>query len=125
MKKIAIILVFMFLIFYPVDAVELNTNYQIRMVLRDYDKALKKQDINKIKDFYTEDYKDSDGFTLDESVSMFEKMYNAYDNVKQKTKINSITSFDNYVVVQLMDTTNAAINPQKDLFRKNAQRKTR
>ncbi len=126
MKKITLVFILLFLfLFIPANAVELNNNLQIRILLRDYDKALKKQDIDKIKDFYTENYRDSDGFTLEESIQMFEKMYNAYDKVKQKTKINSITSFDNYIIVQLTDTTNALVSPQKELFDKNKKKSIR
>ena len=124
MKKLFTLIIFIYFALLPVNAVDLNDYWQIRLVLKDYESALKKQDINKIKDFYAENYRDSDGFTLEESAQMFEKMYNAYDKVSQKTKINSITSFDNYVIVQLTDTTNAVVNPQKDTPKKNNKGKS-
>lgn len=123
MKKLILIFVLMIFTLPSICAIELNDYWQVRMVLRDYSNALKKQDINKIKEFYTENYRDSDGFTIDESAQMFEKMYDSYDKVKQKTKISSITSFDNYVIVQLKDTTSALINPQKEIFEKNNAKK--
>jgi len=120
MKKIISIFALIFFMAMPSYSFELNDYRQIKSTLRDYSKALSERNIDKIKEFYTEDYKDSDGFSLEESIKMFEKTYSAYDKMKQKTKINSITSFDNYAIVQLTDKTSAVVLPSKNILNKNA-----
>ena len=70
--------------------------------------------LEEIKSFYHKDYKNSDGFELDDLISMLEKTYGAYENIKYKTKINNITMFDNWALVQMSDTTKAKIYPVED-----------
>ena len=45
---------------------------------------------------------------------MLEKTYNAYGKMKQKTKINNISAFDDYAIVQLTDKTKAIVHPDKN-----------
>ena len=113
MKKVLIIIFVLFVNVIPIDAFELSDYWQIKMTLRDYDRALSAQDTERIKTFYDENYKSSDGFSLDDLVQMLEKSYKAYGKMNQKTKINSITSLNNYAVVQLSDKTSAVIYPNK------------
>ncbi len=113
MKKIIICLAFLLLNSLCANSFELNDYWQIRHTLRDYNKALAYQDVEKIKTFYSENYKNADGFTLSELAQMLEKTYNSYDKMKQKTKINSIVTFDDDAIVQLTDTTSALVHLDK------------
>lgn len=83
----------------------------VRSVLNKHNKALKEHDINKIKTFYALSYKNADGFDLDDLTSMLEKTYSAYKDIKYSTKINSITTFDDYAVAQITDKTSAILKP--------------
>ena len=65
------------------NAIELSDYWQVRLTLRDYNKALSGKNIEKVKSFYSENYKSSDGFTLDELTQMLEKTYNAYERLKK------------------------------------------
>ena len=122
MKKIVLFLAFIVLNIASANAFELNNYWQIRLTLRDYNKALAGQNIEKIKSFYSDTYKNADGFTLDELVQMLEKTYNSYGEMKQKTKINSIVTFDNDAIVQLTDKTSAIVHPDKTKQKEKAGR---
>ena len=113
MRKIIVVFILIIFGFMPCGAFDINCNKEVKSTLREYNKALSSQDINKIKSFFDENYKSADGFTLDELVQMLEKTYSAYGKMKQKTKVNSITAFDNYAVVILNDETRAVVHPDK------------
>lgn len=83
----------------------------IRSVLNKHNKALKEHNIDKIKTFYASSYKSADGFNLDDLTSMLEKTYSSYKTIKYSTKVNSITTFDNYAIAQVTDKTNAILKP--------------
>ncbi len=87
---------------------------QIRSLLKDYNKALEKRDIEQVKTFYDKDYQSADGFDVDDLATMLEKTYSAYGDIKYKTKINNITTFDNWALVQMSDTSYAKVYPDKD-----------
>lgn len=113
MKKILIAFALIIFSTIQANAFQLNDYLQIKLTLIKYNKALSSKNIDQVKTFYDKDYKSADGFTLDELTQMLEKAYGAYGKMKQKTKINSITVFDNYALVQLSDTTKAALHPDK------------
>ncbi len=113
MKKLIIAFVLVIFSTISCSAFEPNAYWQIRLTLKEYNKALSGQDLNKVKEFYDENYKSSDNFTLEELAQMLEKTFNAYGKMKQKTKINNITVFDDYAIVQLTDTTKAIVHPDK------------
>ena len=119
MKKIIIFFTFIILINLPVYSFDCS-NIQIRKTLRNYNKALKNHDIEKVKSFYDKDYKNSDGFSLDELMEMLEKSHNTYDDLTYKTKVNSISIFDDYAVVQITDTTKATVHLDKNKSAKKA-----
>ena len=114
MKKLIITFVLIIFSTLSSNAFELNNYQQVKLTLREYNKALSGQDIEKVKSFYDENYKSADGFTLDELMQMLEKTYSAYGKMKQKTKINNITAYDNYAIVQLKDKTHACVYPDKN-----------
>lgn len=114
MKKTILFLIVLLIFTIPANANSINDSIQIRMFLRNYNKALDNHNIEQIRSFYDENYKNADGFLVDDIIQMFEKTYNAYGKMKQKTKINSITSFDDYTIVQLTDTTSATVYPDKN-----------
>ena len=87
---------------------------QIRSLLKDYNKALENRDIEHVKTFYDKDYQSADGFDVDDLATMLEKTYSAYGDIKYKTKINNITTFDNWALVQMSDTSYAKVYPDKD-----------
>ena len=78
---------------------------QIKATIKAYNKSLSNHDIEKIKTFYNKDYKSTDGFNLDEVVKMLEKTYEAYKNIKYKTKITSIDVNENWALIQMKDET--------------------
>ena len=112
MKKIIITLSILFVIA-PVYAFELfdSSKMEIKSTLKKYNKALASHDINKIKTFYTKDYKSMDGFNLEEMEQMLEKTFNAYENLKYKSKITSINTQEDWALVQISDKTTAKIYP--------------
>ena len=87
---------------------------EVRTLLNEYNRAMDKHDIEKIKTFYDENYKSSDGFKLNDLVSMLEKTYGAYQNIKYKTKINNISTCNDWALVQMSDTTSAKVYPAED-----------
>lgn len=83
----------------------------VKSVLNKHNQALREHDIEKIKTFYASSYKSADGFNLDDLSSMLEKTYSAYKNIKYSTKVNSITTFDNFAIAQVTDKTSAVLKP--------------
>ena len=112
MKKI--ILTFVILVFTVMSCNAGEPGYrQIKSTLRQYNKALSSQNLEKIKEFYDDNYKSSDGFVLEELAQMLEKTFNAYDKMKQKSKINNITVLEDHAIVQLTDISKAIVHPDK------------
>lgn len=114
MKKILSILFLINLfIFAQANALEFKQTpkAQIKSTIKNYNKALSSHDIEKIKTFYTKDYKSTDGFNLDELTKMLEKTYDAYKNIKYKTKITSIDINDSWALIQMKDKTKASVYP--------------
>lgn len=120
MKKISLL----FLIFlmglpcYSFDFKSLNfmnsEKHQIRSTLIKHNRAMDNHDIEKIKTFYDEDYKSADGFNLEDMVNMLQKSYSAYKNITYKTKINNISTYDNWALVQMSEKTSAKVYPVED-----------
>ncbi len=121
MKKILILFtaLFLFKTGLPVYSFNLdlnfNNNREIRSLLKSYDKALRSHDINAIKSFFDESYVSADGFSIEDYISMLEKTYNTYENIKYETKINNITSYDNWALAQMSDKTKAKVYPDKNI----------
>ena len=90
MKKTILILTILLFIA-PSYSFELfnSPKMEIKNTLKKYNKALSVHDIEKIKTFYTKDYKSMDGFNLSEMEQILKKTYSAYKNIKYKTKLNS------------------------------------
>ncbi|MBR5305159.1 MAG: hypothetical protein IKU37_10065 [Candidatus Gastranaerophilales bacterium] len=112
MKKIIIILSILF-VTTPAFSFDFfnSSQIEIKSVLRKYNKALATHNIEKIKTFYAKNYKSMDGFNLGELEQMLEKTYSAYENIKYKTKINSINATSDWALVQMSDKTTAKIFP--------------
>ena len=87
---------------------------EVRSLLKQHNKAMESHNIENVKAFYTTDYHSADGFNFDDLAEMLEKTYKAYGNIKYKTKINNITAFDNWALVQLSDTSSAKLYPDKN-----------
>lgn len=87
---------------------------EIKTLLKEHSKAMENRDIKQIKTFYDKDYLSADGFDVDDLITMLEKTYDAYGNIKYKTKINNISAFDNWALVQMSDTSSAKVYPDKD-----------
>ena len=120
MKKIFIIFIFFNLFVTSAFAFDFNSNkIEIRSMLKQYNKALDSHDIEKVKTYFDEEYKSSDGFGLDEMVSMLQKTYDAYENIKYSSKITSINAYDNWALVQISDKTNAKLYPTQNKKIKN------
>ncbi len=87
---------------------------EIKTLLKEHNKAMENRDVKQIKTFYDKDYLSADGFDVDDLITMLEKTYDAYGNIKYKTKINNISAFDNWALVQMSDTSSAKVYPDKD-----------
>ncbi len=115
MKKIFILFITLFLFKAGLPAYSLNldlkfnNNKEIRTLLKKYDRALKKHDVDTIKSFFDEDYVSADGFSLDDYTTMLKKTYEAYENLKYSTKINNITAYENWALAQMSDKTKAKV----------------
>lgn len=121
MKKIYFVLALMlsFGLFSKALAIELpwikkNQTTEIKTFLKKHDKAMQSHNVENLKEFYSDDYKNGDGFNLEVLTSMLEKTYSAYGNIKYKTKINNITTFDNWALVQMSDKSCAKVYPDKN-----------
>ena len=118
MRKIILtVLALNFLICTPSFSFELfnkTPKAQVKTMLREYHKAVKNQDIEKVKTFYDEEYKSMDGFDLAQSMEMLEKTYSVYKDIKYKTKINSINTDEKWALVQMSDRSYAKIYPIED-----------
>lgn len=126
MKKLSIIIAFLVLIgintpslafefpkfelpkFKKVDSV----NKEIKTLLYEHSKAMDEQDIEKLRSFYDKDYISEDGFNLDDLIEMLEKNYAAFGSIKYKTKINNISYYDNWALVQISDESIAEFYPE-------------
>ena len=60
---------------------------EIISVLKNYDKAIKNHDVASVKSFYDDDYKSSDGFSMDDYIEMLKK---TFFSVKQLNKLCTI-----------------------------------
>lgn len=89
-----------------------NPKSEAKQFLKAHNTALKNHDIEKIKGFYDESYVSSDGFNLTDMAEMLEKTYDAYSNIKYKTKIHSIKASDSWAVAFMSDETNAKVYPE-------------
>ena len=107
MKRI--ITVFVLLVLTCMSANAKSDQAQIRDVLKSHQIAVKNNDIEKIKSFYDKNYTCSDGFKLDELLSLYQKSYESYSDIKYKTKINSINVYGNWAIVRMSDDTKAMI----------------
>ena len=104
------------------DAIGLNiSNFQnkspqneIRTLLKNHNKAIQQNRLKDIKVFYDDNYKSADGYNLEDLTTMLEKAHKTYGNIKYKTKINNITAFDNWALVQMSDTSIAKIYPDNN-----------
>ncbi len=114
MKKIALFFIIFNLFILPSYSFELfkkTPKMEIKSLIKQHNKALSNHDIEKIKTFYDENYKSTDGFNLDDMSKMLEQTYSAYKNIKYQTKIISINTDDNWALVQLKDRTTASVYP--------------
>ncbi|MBE7707665.1 MAG: hypothetical protein E7Z88_03040 [Cyanobacteria bacterium SIG27] len=114
MKKIALFFIIFNLFILPSYSFELfkkTPKMEIKSLIKQHNKALSNHDIEKIKTFYDENYKSTDGFNLDDMSKMLEQTYKAYKNIKYQTKIISINTDDNWALVQLKDRTTASVYP--------------
>ncbi len=94
----------------PANAAIFNkSNYEVKKVLKNHTKAMEEHNIEKVLSCYDKDYKSSDGFDVNDLKVMLEKIYNSYSNIKYKIKINHITAYDNWALVQMSDETKASV----------------
>jgi len=91
-----------------------STHYQIRSFLKKHNKAMESHNVENVKNFYDKEYVSADGFDIDDLGQMLEKTYSAYGNIKYKTKIDNITAFDNWALVQMSDKSYARVYPDKN-----------
>ncbi len=120
MKKSIILFVAIFLVVssevfaFEVPFMNRTPQREIKILLKEHNKAMENRNIEQIKTFYDKDYLSADGFDIDDLITMLEKTYDAYGNIKYKTKINNISAFDNWAIVQMSDTSSAKVYPDND-----------
>lgn len=90
-----------------------KTEKEIRDFLNDYNKVLEKNDLVTLTRFYDKEYKNDDGYNLEELIVMLDKTSKAFDDIKYDTKIKRIDIRKNCAVVHLEDNTSAKIYPLK------------
>ena len=78
---------------------EKSTLKDIENVIRLEEKYANEQDLSKIKDLYSENYVNSDGFDKNAYIKMIEETWKTYPNISYSTKINKIEFNDNYATV--------------------------
>ncbi len=92
---------------------------EIIKTIRLYDKAMNSHDSKKVRAFYDENYKSSDGFDFDELSQMFDKAQSTYKNLKYKTKVTNVTIYDDWALAELADVTKAEVYPGNNKEAKN------
>ena len=114
MKKIiiALLLVNLFLPAYSFEGFKKSSEGEVRAVMNKHTKAMSNHDVEAVKSFYADNYKSSDGFTLEELGKMLEKTYSAYNNIKYKTRISAINAYDDWALVQMSDKSSAVVLPE-------------
>lgn len=70
--------------------------------------------VDLVQSYYDENYKSADGFNLKDMKTMLEKTHQSYTNIKYKTKINNITTYDNWALAQMSDETYAKVYLDND-----------
>ncbi|MCR5261326.1 MAG: hypothetical protein K6C94_05755 [Candidatus Gastranaerophilales bacterium] len=68
-----------------------------------------KKDFKKIRDFYSDDFINNDGFDIDVYMKSVKSALDTYVNSQVKTTINSISVNDNYAVVNVTESGEAEI----------------
>lgn len=87
---------------------------EVYSIIKKHTKAIQKNNIEKLETFYHKDYISTDGFNIDDLIAMLNQTRSIYKHMKYKTKINNITAYDNWALVQLSDKTKAIIFPDKE-----------
>lgn len=108
MKKLIISFIFLFIFSTSAQAFD-TSKLEVRNVLLKHELAYKQRNIDKMMSYYDKEYKNKDGFNVEELKEMLEKTMQAYSNIKYKTKINNISIYDDTAVVQMSDSCHADI----------------
>lgn len=114
MKKLALVLIilnFFLTSAYSVEIFKKSDKSEVRSILNKHTKAMSIHDVQKVKSFYDENYKSTDGFDLAELEKMLNKTYSVYSNIKYKVKIKSIEVSENNAIAQISDSSSAIIYP--------------
>lgn len=73
---------------------------QIKSFIKKYNKYSEKNDIEKLKTMYTDDYVNNDGFNKETIFKLMDMAFGTYKNVSYKTEIESIQVNGNYAIVK-------------------------
>jgi len=86
---------------------------EIISVLRKHSRAMNSHNLEKVKTFYSKDYKSADNFDLNTLLLMLEKTYLEYKNIKYKISITDIKIDKNTATVAISDQTKAKLYQNK------------
>lgn len=86
---------------------------EIRAFLNDYNKVLVKNDLKTLAQFYDSEYRNTDGYDLEELIAMIDKTTKAFEDIKYRTKITGIDIRKDCAAVHLSDVTTAKVYPSK------------
>lgn len=87
---------------------------EIISILHKHSKAMNSHNLEKVRTFYAKGYKSADNFDLDTLISMLEKTYLEYKNIKYKITIKDIKVNENTANAKISDITKAKLYPKKN-----------
>ena len=90
---------------------------KIRKFIFDITRYSNQKNLDKIKEFYSKDYKNTDDFSYDEYFEMFQDTFNTYSNLKYKISVKSIQKIKNGYKVTLKDSTTGFLKSENENFK--------
>ncbi|MBQ2644912.1 nuclear transport factor 2 family protein [bacterium] len=80
---------------------------EITNLFKKIDYYTEKQDLKKIREFYSDDFVNNDGFDIDTYMKSVKAGASIYCNIKIESKINSVSVNGNYAVVHVTENAEA------------------
>lgn len=97
---------------------------QINSFFKKYNKYSEKNDIEKLKSLYSDDFINNDGFNKETIFTMTKQASGAYKNIKYTTLIENMKITGNYAVVKIRETAIGETEKVIDKFHDNGSVKS-
>ena len=129
MKKLLTIISIFYLFFTGLSANAISTSenianepnfiekVKVRKFIFDIGRYSNQKNLDKIKEFYSKDYKNTDNFSYDEYFDMFQDTFNTYSNLRYKISIKDIQKTENGYKVTIKDFTTGLLKSENENFK--------